>query len=136
VNSSPPGNPILAAEGNGSACCNHFSVILKWPMAESHPFPQETVKYRFLLILAYILLGGYLGNRIYLEVIIQSSRAMDRIVIVSAKARLDIGSLSPGESTIAYFNPRVEGNVNIHTWTCDCHTSLILNEPYGDLEKA
>jgi|GEM_PF-2810433 len=67
----------------------------------------------FPVALLYVLLGGYLGNRIHLEVTNTSSQPMDRIVVVSSSARLDIGSLDPGEEISFYFNPRTEGKVSI-----------------------
>lgn len=67
----------------------------------------------FPVALLYVMSGGYLGNRIYVEVINRSPQELDQIVVVSSRDRLDVGSLVPGEKTFAYFNPRVEGKVGI-----------------------
>jgi len=67
----------------------------------------------FPVAVLYVMLGGYLGNRIHIEVTNTSSQPVDQIVVVSSRARLDIGSLAPGENISVYFNPRVEGKVSI-----------------------
>ena len=61
----------------------------------------------------YSLIGGHLASQIYLEIVNESPYRLNRIVIISAAQRQDLGELEPGEKIETYHHPRQESDVKI-----------------------
>jgi hypothetical protein len=65
------------------------------------------------IAIVYVFVGGHLASKIYLEIVNESPYRLNRIVIISAAQRQDLGELEPGEKIETYHHPRQESDVKI-----------------------